>query len=93
MLQRCIQENEEEFHEAENSTEPHRCILLGGPGASKSQTIKWLRAFFETVCGWDSFEQVGIVLQGFYTQCTSRAVVWAVVPLSKELVKPESRVL
>ena len=51
VIDRCLQESLEEQDEKSRS-EPLRAVFHGVPGAGKSQTLKWLRAFFEEVCGW-----------------------------------------
>ena len=38
--------------DATTRSEPLRAILHGVPGAGKSQTLQWLRQFFEDICGW-----------------------------------------
>ena len=52
VIQRCLQERVEEQADAASRSEPVRCVLHGVPGAGKSQTLQWLRAFFEDVCGF-----------------------------------------
>eukprot|EP00435_Cladocopium_sp_Y103_P054372 s3057_g17.t1 len=49
---RCLREAQEEHKNHSNRTEPLRAFLHGVPGAGKSQTLKWMRQFFESVCGW-----------------------------------------
>ena len=38
-------------------TRSWRTIFHGVPGAGKTQTLKWLRQFFETVCEWTHPEE------------------------------------
>ena len=52
VLERCILEATEEKQSNAFRSEPLRAFLHGVPGAGKTQTIKWLRFFFETVCEW-----------------------------------------
>ncbi|CAK9060177.1 unnamed protein product, partial [Durusdinium trenchii] len=52
ILERCIVEHQEERQNAPQRSEPFRAILHGVPGAGKSQTLKWLRVFFESICHW-----------------------------------------
>ena len=51
VVDRCLTESQEEQAERSRS-EPLRAVFHGVPGAGKSQTLKWLRAFFEDLCGW-----------------------------------------
>ena len=51
-VERCIREMREENSTATYRSEPMRFMLHGVPGAGKSQTLLWLRTFFEKVCGW-----------------------------------------
>ena len=57
VVRRCLIEAQEERDEPEFRSEPVRTFLHGVPGAGKSQTLKWLRDFFETVCGWQHEQQ------------------------------------
>ncbi|CAK8992422.1 unnamed protein product [Durusdinium trenchii] len=56
VIQRCLQEATEE-HAGTADTEPLRAIFHGAPGAGKSQTLKWLRSFFEDICHWEHQHQ------------------------------------
>ena len=56
VIQRCLQEAAEE-HAGTADTEPLRAIFHGVPGAGKSQTLKWLRSFFEDICHWEHQHQ------------------------------------
>ena len=51
VVDRCLTEAQEEQVESSRS-EPLRAVFHGVPGAGKTQTLKWLRAFFEELCGW-----------------------------------------
>ena len=51
VVDRCFTEAQEEQVESSRS-EPLRAVFHGVPGAGKTQTLKWLRAFFEELCGW-----------------------------------------
>ena len=51
VVDRCLTESQEEQAESCRS-EPLRAVFHGVPGAGKTQTLKWLRAFFEDLCGW-----------------------------------------
>ena len=51
VVDRCLTEAQEEQAESSRS-EPLRAVFHGVPGAGKTQTLKWLRAFFEDLCGW-----------------------------------------
>ena len=51
VVDRCLTEAQEEQAESSRS-EPLRAVFHGVPGAGKTQTLKWLRAFFEDMCGW-----------------------------------------
>ena len=51
VVDRCLTEAQEEQAESSRS-EPLRAVFHGVPGAGKTQTLKWLRAFFENLCGW-----------------------------------------
>ncbi|CAK9031745.1 unnamed protein product [Durusdinium trenchii] len=53
VIDRCMVEQTEEQRNPKTRSEPLRCLFHGVPGAGKSQTLKWLRAFFENVCGWE----------------------------------------
>ena len=56
VIQRCLQEATEE-QAGTADTEPLRAIFHGVPGAGKSQTLKWLRSFFEDICHWEHQHQ------------------------------------
>ena len=49
---RCLHEKLDEMGDGEHRSEPERFCLHGVLGAGKSQSLKWLRLFFEEVCGW-----------------------------------------
>lgn len=49
---RCLLEAAEEQKYGKTRSEPLRALLHGVPGAGKSQTLHWLRHFFENVCRW-----------------------------------------
>lgn len=51
VIHRCLGERQEEA-ETPCRSEPWRTIFHGVPGAGKTQTLKWLRQFFETICEW-----------------------------------------
>ena len=52
IARRCEAEREDERSDERYRSEPARLILHGVPGAGKTQTLLWLRQFFEEVCGW-----------------------------------------
>ena len=52
VIDRCLREACEEAEDKPFRSEPLRTFLHGVPGAGKSQTLKWLRGFFEEICGW-----------------------------------------
>ena len=52
-------------------SEPLRAILHGIPGAGKTQTLLWIREFFEEVCGW----QHGIEFVFLASQNTMAALI------------------
>ena len=52
ILERCMVEHQEERQNVPQRSEPFRAILHGVPGAGKSQTLKWIRVFFESICHW-----------------------------------------
>lgn len=52
VVQRCVAEGHEEVTDTPARSEPWRTIFHGVPGAGKTQTLKWLRQFFETICEW-----------------------------------------
>ena len=52
VIDRCLREAREEAEDKPFRSEPLRAFLHGVPGAGKSQTLKWLRGFFEEICGW-----------------------------------------
>ncbi|CAK9045091.1 unnamed protein product, partial [Durusdinium trenchii] len=52
IINRCLTETTEEQTQRIGKSEPWRGICHGVPGAGKSQTLKWLRRFFEELCGW-----------------------------------------
>ena len=52
VIDRCLAESIEETSEPPQRSEPWRAIFHGVPGAGKSQTLKWLRQFFEGICTW-----------------------------------------
>ena len=52
VIDRCPREACEEAEDKPFRSEPLRAFLHGVPGAGKSQTLKWLRGFFEEICGW-----------------------------------------
>ena len=56
VIQRSLQEAAEECA-GTAKTEPLRAIFHGVPGAGKSQTLKWLRSFFEEACQWEHQQQ------------------------------------
>ena len=47
IINRCLTETTEEQTQRIGKSEPWRGICHGVPGAGKSQTLKWLRRFFE----------------------------------------------
>ena len=51
IVNRCLTETTEEQTQRIGKSEPWRGICHGVPGAGKSQTLKWLRRFFEELCG------------------------------------------
>ena len=61
VVERCHAEAVEERADKENRSEPLRAILHGVPGAGKSQTLHWLRTFFETVCDWQHLHEFAFV--------------------------------
>ena len=52
IINRCLTETTEEQTQRIGKSEPWRSICHGIPGAGKNQTLKWLRRFFEELCGW-----------------------------------------
>ena len=61
VVERCHAEAVEERADKQNRSEPFRAILHGVPGAGKSQTLHWLRTFFETVCDWQHLHEFAFV--------------------------------
>ena len=49
---RVIDENSDIVSGKEFRSEPLQLLLHGVPGAGKSQTLKWIRKFFEEVCNF-----------------------------------------
>ena len=49
VMNRCLLEAREEGGNLDYRSEPMRFMLHGVPGAGKSQTLHWLRRFFEDV--------------------------------------------
>ena len=47
---RPLQEFDDVQRDADFRSEPLQLLLHGVPGAGKSQTLKWIRSFFEEVC-------------------------------------------
>ena len=47
VIDRCRSEMLEEQKEAPHRSEPLRALLHGVPGAGKSETLHWLRQYFE----------------------------------------------
>ena len=52
IIRRCLREGEEADKNLEFRSEPLRMILHGVPGAGKTQTLLWIRQFFEEVLSW-----------------------------------------
>ena len=52
IISRCAKESREVDENEEFRSEPLRMLLHGVPGAGKTQTLLWIRQFFEEVCGW-----------------------------------------
>ena len=52
VMDRCLQERDDEQQELDIRSEPSRLFLHGVPGAGKSKLLEWIRLFFEEVCGW-----------------------------------------
>ena len=52
IISRCAEESREVDENNEFRSEPLRMLLHGVPGAGKTQTLLWIRRFFEEVCGW-----------------------------------------
>ena len=52
IVDRCLQESKEHGRNQEFRSEPLRMVLHGVPGAGKTQTLLWIRRFFEEVCKW-----------------------------------------
>ena len=52
IVDRCLQEQKEHGKNEEFRSEPLRMVLHGVPGAGKTQTLLWIRRFFEEVCKW-----------------------------------------
>ena len=61
IINRCEEEMQDERTEAVHRSEPLRAILHGVPGAGKSQTLHWLRQYFEMVCGWEHLREFAFV--------------------------------
>ena len=61
VVERCHAEAVEERVDKQTRSEPFRAILHGVPGAGKSQTLHWLRTFFETVCDWQHLHEFAFV--------------------------------
>ena len=52
LIDRCLQERIDENSDSDFRSEPLRFMLHGVPGAGKSELLRWIRDFFETVCMW-----------------------------------------
>ena len=52
IVDRCLQEHKEHGRNVKFRSEPLRMVLHGVPGAGKTQTLLWIRRFFEEVCKW-----------------------------------------
>ena len=52
VVDRCLEERDDEHQELDVRSEPSRVFLHGVPGAGKSKLLEWIRLFFEEVCGW-----------------------------------------
>ena len=52
IMTRCAIEAREVDENKEFRSEPLRMVLHGVPGAGKTQTLLWIKRFFEEVCGW-----------------------------------------
>ena len=52
IVDRCLHESKEHGRNQEFRSEPLRMVLHGVPGAGKTQTLLWIRRFFEDVCKW-----------------------------------------
>ena len=52
VIERCLQECEDEAADKPFRSEPISMLIHGVPGAGKSAVLKWLRSFFEDVCGF-----------------------------------------
>ena len=50
IIARSLQEYAGAQRDADFRSEPLQLLLHGVPGAGKSQTLKWIRPFFEEVC-------------------------------------------
>ena len=61
IIARCTLEAQEQTLEAPHRTEPLRAIVHGVPGAGKSQTLHWIRAFFQTICKWTHLHEYAFV--------------------------------
>ena len=51
VIDRCLAEKADELRDTQPRSEPTVGLLHGVPGAGKSQTLLWIRQFFEEVCG------------------------------------------
>ena len=52
IIKRCEVEAHETDINSEFRSEPLRLLLHGVPGAGKTQTLLWIRKFFEEICAW-----------------------------------------
>ena len=52
LIDRCLEERIDEGNDSDSRSEPLRVMLHGVPGAGKSELLRWIRNFFETVCKW-----------------------------------------
>ena len=51
VMNRCLQERDDEQQELNIRSEPSRVFLHGVPRAGKSKLLEWIRLFFGEVCG------------------------------------------
>jgi hypothetical protein len=57
IIERCLQECEDESHDEPIRSEPVTALMHGVPGAGKSEVLYWIRDFFEAVCCWEHGHQ------------------------------------
>ena len=66
VVRRCLEESHDEQMDIPIRSEPLRFVMHGVPGAGKTRTLKWVRQFFEEVCGFTHGKEF-VFLAGFNT--------------------------